>query len=106
MWDLLGGIAREGFSVGMVLGETLAPFMDAQAMISLLVLILFSMIFAHFFWISELGGDDVFNDEYGPGIVDAFWYSIVTALTLGKYRCAAVCMCVSAGTETLAAVCI
>jgi hypothetical protein len=66
-----------------VIGEILRPFLDVQAVMSMLILFGISMIVAHIFWALEFGSDAVFRDEYGPGIIDAFWFAIVTALTVG-----------------------
>jgi len=56
-----------------VLNELLGPFRDPQAIVALLILFVFAIFFSHIFYAMELGGDEVFHDDYGPGIVDAFW---------------------------------
>ena len=57
--------------------------------VALLLLLWFAVLFAHFFWFTELGSDNVFNDSYGPGIVDAFWYARPLSSDL---RVVAVCL--------------
>jgi len=73
-------LAKVGYDT--VLQEILGPFQDPQAIVALLILFAFAILFAHIFWAIEFGGDGpgVFNDDYGPGIVDAFWSEYVYSL--------------------------
>ena len=75
-------LAKVGYDT--VLNEILGPFQDPQAVVALLILFAFAIIFAHIFYAIELGSDDVFKDDYGPGIVDAFWSEFVYSLAFSS----------------------
>eukprot|EP00961_Rhodomonas_salina_P221638 2996821-Rhodomonas_salina.1 len=61
----------------------MAVYQDAYAQTALLMLLYFAIVFAHIFWMLEGRDNGMFEDNYGPGIIDAIWFSLVTAMTVG-----------------------
>jgi hypothetical protein len=55
------------------------------AVLALLLLAIFSIVYAHFMWILERSENVGIRSEYGPGVFDAWWLAIITATTVGEH---------------------
>lgn len=66
-----------------LLHTTFSAFGDAHSQGALLLLICFSLVFSHIIWVTDRENGGMFHKNYGPGIFDALWFSIVTAFTVG-----------------------
>lgn len=70
--------------VKVLIDGVFRPFTNVYAQAALLLIFYFAIIVAHVFWMLERYDNSAqFNQAYGPGIIDALWYSMVTALTVG-----------------------
>jgi hypothetical protein len=75
----------ETIPVTDVLGLTVTS-PQPTAVLSLLLLAIFSIIYAHFMWVLERSENAGIRSEYGPGIFDAWWLAMVTATTVGEHE--------------------
>ena len=65
-----------------VLVESFKGF-NEPAVFSLLMLMILSIVNAHLLWVLERHENSHIHKEYGWGVFDAWWLSLVTALTVG-----------------------
>eukprot|EP00281_Chroomonas_sp_CCMP1168_P021249 CAMPEP_0206224110 /NCGR_PEP_ID=MMETSP0047_2-20121206/6856_1 /ASSEMBLY_ACC=CAM_ASM_000192 /TAXON_ID=195065 /ORGANISM="Chroomonas mesostigmatica_cf, Strain CCMP1168" /LENGTH=396 /DNA_ID=CAMNT_0053647055 /DNA_START=94 /DNA_END=1284 /DNA_ORIENTATION=- len=67
-----------------ILSRIFVPFQNVFAQSALLLILYFAIVVAHIIWFLERETNPAqFNPAYGPGIIDALWYAMVTALTIG-----------------------
>jgi len=72
----------EGF-LGGTFGSIVARIFSWQLLSIVVVLFIALSVAAHIIWLTERGRNDDFPSDYRSGILEAFWWSAVTATTVG-----------------------